>query len=102
MAVSGIVRARDPDLSDLYWNTQQHSCLIDLLENAREAVQAVRKQREEEQKEESTESRAAWADPFGFRIILYTTGLINFDTDLSRNGESHFSFMKIEVTALDS
>ena len=52
MAVSGIVRARDPDLSDLYWSTQQHSCLIDLLENAREAVRAVRKEREEEQKEE--------------------------------------------------
>ena len=42
MAVSGIVRARDPDLSDKYWTSQQHSCLLDVLENARQAVKEAR------------------------------------------------------------
>ena len=58
---------------------------------------------EDKEKEKEIAERPGWADALGFKLIMYTTGLIDFERDLAREGgRPVMEHMKIEVSALDS
>ena len=57
---------------------------------------------EDKEKEKEIAERPGWADALGFKLIMYTTGLIDFERDLAREGgRPVMEQLKIEVSALD-